>query len=199
MSFCFSKSLESTSQLWLINSNNSNIKWQIIQIFQQRLCHISCRSTGQRHLLIVHNLKAPPQLLSLLCAPQTPYLYFHIVAHLALCTMLLSLSAVPIYILVSQARSLFHVFRVLHKWLHEWKANSQSFIDFNTNQGSSFPWELLLFQYVSTAHLPAFCSHNKKAPFYNYLYVLSGSSLKRRKKNLEASNSPSVEEQCFSF
>lgn len=67
-------------------SNNNNIKWQVIQMFQQRLCRISCCSIGQMHLLMVPNLTSKPQLRPCLFCVLPKFMYiFHIVVHFALC------------------------------------------------------------------------------------------------------------------
>lgn len=66
---------------FLAMTNNNNIiiinnKWQMIKIFQQRLCCISCWCSRQMWLLILLNLQAPTQFLIFPCAPITPYVYF---------------------------------------------------------------------------------------------------------------------------
>lgn len=86
-------------------NNNNNFKWQIIQMFQQRLCHISCHGVGQMHLLIVH-LKAQTQSsLSHVLPKLLVYIFSMLVIHFALCEKVPYHSIVLIYTLVSQDQS----------------------------------------------------------------------------------------------
>lgn len=95
---------------------------------------------------------------------------FHVVLYFALCKKLdLLLVRVDVHLDVPASLTIFHAFQVLRECLHDYKADFQSFTDFNTNRGNGLPLELLLFKYISTdrqgKHLPGFRSHNKKLLF----------------------------------
>lgn len=47
-------------------------------MFQQRLCHISCHSVGQMHLLIIHHLKAQTQSRLSCVLPKLLMYIFHV-------------------------------------------------------------------------------------------------------------------------
>lgn len=96
------------------------------------------------------------------------------------------LVSVDVHLDVPASLTMFHAFQVLRERSHEYKADFQSFTDFNTNQGNGLPLELLLFKYVSTdrkvKHLPGFRSHNKKLLFIIIFMCWAEVALKEERK-----------------